>query len=36
MTDTDAQRLLRELQAEAVSMFEYHPADSAILADEQT
>ena len=34
MTDTDAQRLLRELQAEAVSVFEYDPAVSGILADE--
>lgn len=34
MTDTDAQRLLRELQAEAVSVFEYDAAVSGILADE--
>lgn len=34
MTDTDAQQLLRELQAEAVSMFEYDAAVSGILADE--
>lgn len=38
MTDTDAQRLLRELQAEAVSVsvsvFEYDTAVSGILADE--
>ena len=34
MTDTDAQRLLRELQAEAVSGFEYDAAVSGILADE--
>ena len=32
MTDTDAQRLLRELQAEAVA--EYDAAVSGILADE--
>lgn len=32
--DTDAQRLLRELQAEAVSVFEYDAAVSGILADE--
>ena len=30
MTDTDAQRLLRELQAEAVSVFEYDAAVSGI------
>lgn len=34
MTDTDAQRLLRELQAEAVSALEYDAAISGILADE--
>lgn len=34
MTDTDAQRLLRELQADAVSVFEYDAAVSGILADE--
>ena len=34
MTDPDAQRLLRELQAEAVSVFEYDAAVSGILADE--
>ena len=34
MTDTDAQQLLRELQAEAVSVFEYDTAVSGILADE--
>ena len=34
MTDTDAQRLLRELQAEAVAVFEYDAAVSGILADE--
>ncbi len=34
MTDADAQRLLRELQAEAVSGFEYDAAVSGILADE--
>lgn len=34
MTDADAQRLLRELQAEAVSVFEYDAAVSGILADE--
>lgn len=34
MTDTDAQRLLRKLQAEAVSVFEYDAAVSGILADE--
>ena len=34
MTDIDAQRLLRELQAEAVSVFEYDAAVSGILADE--
>lgn len=33
MTDTDAQRLLREFQA-AVSVFEYDAAVSGILADE--
>lgn len=34
MTDTDAQRLLRELQAEAVSALEYDAAVNGILADE--
>lgn len=34
MTDTDAQQLLRELQTEAVSVFEYDAAVSGILADE--
>lgn len=34
MTDTDAQRLLRELQAEAVSALEYDAAVCGILADE--
>lgn len=34
MTDPAAQRLLRELQAEAVSVFEYDAAISGILADE--
>lgn len=34
MTDPDAQCLLRELQAEAVPVFEYDAAVNGILADE--
>lgn len=34
MTDTTAQNLLRELQAEAVSAFDYDAAVDGILADE--
>ena len=34
MTDTTAQNLLRKLQAEAVSAFDYDAAVDGILADE--
>ena len=34
MTDTTAQNLLRELQAEAVSAFDYDATVDGILADE--